>query len=327
MTRFRKCLFAMGVLGFLCGPAPAERVLLDGVAAHVNEHVITIAEVQALVEPVGRQLIGRFGTVETRTRLRKVYQDSLETLVERRLILDAYEALEQKLPEWVVDERVDELVEGMFGGDRARLMTELSKEQMSFDEWRDEVAGHIAVSYMRRGHVEEHVHVSPRAVREAYEKDRERFRTAAKLRLRMIMLEKKGTADDVAAKRAALSRIRERALAGEDFAMLAKEVSEGGKADAGGDWGWIEPKILRADLADAVQALKPGEVSDAIETGNELYLLRVEGRKDEAVQPFDDVCGEIERGLRREESRRLYKAWTARLRAHAYVRVFPVKLY
>ena len=80
--------------------AHGGRVTLDGVAAHVNEHIITIGEVAELVEPVNRQLQNSYTGKELENKLRAAFDDALESIIARYLILDAYEKQEGRIPEW-----------------------------------------------------------------------------------------------------------------------------------------------------------------------------------------------------------------------------------
>ena len=59
-----------------------------------------------------------------------------------------------------------------------------------------------------------------------------------------------------------------------------------------------------------------------IDTGDELYILRLEGRKEASVTPFEQVAKEIEDDLKKQENERLYTAWIARLKKKYYVKVF-----
>jgi parvulin-like peptidyl-prolyl isomerase len=130
------------------------------------------------------------------------------------------------------------------------------------------------------------------------------------------------TAEEAARKQKVANDIRERALAGEDFGVLAMATSEGAKAKDGGDWGWIEPeRVLRQELAKAVVGLKTGEISPIIETDGELYVAKVEGFQESAVAGFETVQAQVEREVRMRESEKLYRAWVARLRADAVVKI------
>jgi len=303
-----------------------DRRTLDGVAAHVNEHVITVGDVLAALQAVIVQLRDTYRGNELREKLQTAYGDALEALVARRLILDAYEKQKKmRIPDWVVDNRVEEIVHSRFEGDRSALIAALSKEQIDYEEWREEIREHIVVSSMRGLMVERELRVSPALVRQTYEKNLDTYRRPRQVRVRMIVLKKEGEPEAVAAKRELAARLRRDLLAGRDFSGLAVAHSEGIHASKGGDWGWIEPaKTLRKELADAVNALKTGEIGDVIETPDELYILRVEGRKDASVAPFAEVQPKIERELRRKEGERLYGEWIERLRKQAYVKVFDI---
>ena len=53
---------------------------------------------------------------------------------------------------------------------------------------------------------------------------------------------------------------------GATFAEMASVYSQGSQQHQGGDWGWVERSVLRKELADVAFALKPGQVSDVIDT-------------------------------------------------------------
>jgi parvulin-like peptidyl-prolyl isomerase len=311
----------MAVLALAARVAAAgESVLVDGVAAYVNDHVVTIGDVQAIIEPVRRQLIAKYSGVDLAARLRQAFSEGLDTLVDRRLILDAYEKLDRKLPQWVIDERIEAIVRDQFGGDRAKALNQLSKENVSWEEWQKEVGDHIAVSYMRQSYIEENVKVPVSAVREAYDRDKADYSTPAQVKLRLIELDRKkeGNSRELADKVAA------RVSSGEDFASLAAKYSGDSSSVKGGDWGWVEPRILRAELAAACEGVKVGGKSGVIETEDAFYIVMVEGRREGAVLPFAEVQGRIERGLRQDMGLRQLKAWTARLRDAGYVKILPV---
>ena len=53
---------------------------------------------------------------------------------------------------------------------------------------------------------------------------------------------------------------------------MARTVSEGAKSTSGGDWGEMDPGQLRTELRQAIDALRPGQLSDVIEAGDEFYI-------------------------------------------------------
>lgn len=302
-------------------PLHGAQVLLDGVAAYVNNAVITVSEVNAAMEMQKQQLEVRFSGDELKARLAKGYGDTLNLLIDRRLILNAYEKQKLKIPESAVERRVNEIINERFDNDRALLLRELAQDRMTYDEWRAKVREQMIFGAMRHEFVDKYVNVSPVAARKFYDANQDRFRTAGKAHLRMIVIEKGGSAESAAAKRAVAEDAMKRLRAGEDFAAVAKAVSEDSKAAEGGDWGWVEPKLLQSKLAELAQRLQPRQFAGPVETDKTFYILLCEGVQNAAVAPFDEVRASIERDLGDEEAKRLYKAWIGRLRAEAYINI------
>lgn len=119
--------------------------------------------------------------------------------------------------------------------------------------------------------------------------------------------------------RTTLTQLRERIMNGEDFATLARTYSEDAVSAAnGGDLGWVRPKQLVPPFERAMDALKPGDVSEPVETPFGLHLIQVLGRREQTI------AGERERIAAREQihARKAddrYEQWLRQLRDDAYV--------
>jgi parvulin-like peptidyl-prolyl isomerase len=76
--------------------------------------------------------------------------------------------------------------------------------------------------------------------------------------------------------------VLKRVRAGEDFATLAKQYStDPGSKDKGGDLGWFGTGQMIAEFEKAAFALKPGEVSDVVQTPYGFHIIKLEERKTE----------------------------------------------
>lgn len=74
-------------------------------------------------------------------------------------------------------------------------------------------------------------------------------------------------------------QIRERALAGEDFAELAREFGQDGTAQQGGDLGFFPRGQMMGPFEEAAFALQPGQISDIVETPYGYHVIKVEERQ------------------------------------------------
>lgn len=90
-------------------------------------------------------------------------------------------------------------------------------------------------------------------------------------------------ADTDKANRAKAEEVLRRARAGEDFGKLAQEFGSDGTKDKGGDLGWFGPGQMNAEFEKAAYALKPGEISDVVQTSFGYHIIKMEERKTETV--------------------------------------------
>ncbi|HKY35822.1 MAG TPA: peptidylprolyl isomerase [Polyangiaceae bacterium] len=97
---------------------------------------------------------------------------------------------------------------------------------------------------------------------------------------------------------------RERIAKGEDFAQVAREVSQGQTASLGGELGCVGASygIGADDLKKAAEALKPAELSTVVESPRGYHVLKVSARLAEA---------DVESAGRKYVARRLYTRFAA----------------
>lgn len=118
-----------------------------------------------------------------------------------------------------------------------------------------------------------------------------------------------------------LNDIRKRLVENkEDFATLARLHSVDGSATRGGDLGWVHPGDTVPAFEEAMNNLKPGEVSRPIKTQYGYHIIQVLDRRQEAVD------AELMRYMARQvlRQRKLAEAtanWQRELRDRAYVEI------
>jgi peptidyl-prolyl cis-trans isomerase SurA len=119
--------------------------------------------------------------------------------------------------------------------------------------------------------------------------------------------------------RVKLLNLRERIVHGEDFATLARAHSEDtGSASGGGSLGWTNPGQLVPEFEQAMNALKPGEVSQPVTTAFGLHLIQVLARRTQDVGEERQEARARQQIHARKAGER-YEQWVRQLRDEAYV--------
>ena len=116
-----------------------------------------------------------------------------------------------------------------------------------------------------------------------------------------------------------LEDLRERIVrGGADFAELARLHSEDGTAARGGDLGWVYPGDTVPDFERAMDALKPGEISEPVKTPFGWHLIQVLERRTASVSAERRRLV-ARQALRERKADEAYQEWLRQLRDQTYV--------
>lgn len=152
----------------LLSPFVASAVAIDGVAAKVGSETILRSEV---ADELRRANLDESHFAEIRN-----------DMIDRKLILQAAKDAKVVMQEWVVDNRIREIINKNFSGDRNRLVESLSRQRMSYPEWRARMKEDMIVSAMRWNVIEKNISASPAAMLAEYKAHPERYRASPRFR-------------------------------------------------------------------------------------------------------------------------------------------------
>ncbi len=116
--------------------------------------------------------------------------------------------------------------------------------------------------------------------------------------------------------------IKKKLSAGEDFAALARANSDDITGARGGDLGYVRQGQLNKPVEEALFSLKPGEVSDIVETKVGYNLVKAVERKPETTMPFENVKDQLRTALRQEKGQQEANAYIVKVREKAAVETF-----
>jgi len=304
------------------GVLRAQSEVIDGIAAIVNGEVITFSQVQMVSMPRERALRQQLRGEELVKELQKARKAALQDLIDRALIVHAFKEEKLALPDYFVEQRMNDIIRENFGGDRQAFLKTLQAQNFTLSEFRKNEFEKIIVAAMRGKNVKPNTVASPGKIEEYYRKNRQEFTSKQEVKVRMIMIPSRAEEGNAAAQKAMAEEILGKLAGGADFARMAQMYSEDSTRDSGGDWGWVERNTLAGPLEKAAFGLPKGKISNIIELGGNYYIVKVEDKRGGATKGLAEVRSEIEKKLLQEEAQRLQENWLASLRQKATIRLF-----
>ena len=186
MRRF--ILVVAAALALIAGAAAAQT--LDGVAAIVNDKVITYSEVRDYMQPVVQQLRRTYSGNELVEKIRTAQVDALNNLIDRDLIIQEFNQKGYNFPATVIDGQLNDVIANDFGGDRSTFIKTLQAQRMTLEQYRDQLRDRIIVQAMRNRKTQQEVVVSPYKIEKYYQEHLDDYKVGDQIKLRMIFIKK-----------------------------------------------------------------------------------------------------------------------------------------
>jgi peptidyl-prolyl cis-trans isomerase C len=256
------------LLALLCAVA-AQAAPPPRNAATVNGVAIPYAELDALVKRAGPSAVP-----QPEAHRRQLKSEMLALLIEKELLrqfLEKDKAAPKVGPD-EVNRRLKEMEKGL-KKDGKSVEEFCHDTHQTLDQFKAAVADHVRWA----GYVSKHA--TAEALEAFYKANKDVFDGATVKASHIVLrLPRGAAAADVAKARAKLLELREKIVSGKaDFADMARQYSQDPTAKNGGDLG--APFARRCELdepfAKAAFALKPGQVSDVVQTDFGLHLIKV----------------------------------------------------
>jgi len=319
------CFIAVGA--FLAFGLAAQAELVSGVSIVVNDDVITRGEIMDMVAPKVQMLYSLYANDEQRfeEEKRKVYDQQVEELVQRKLILHEFTAsgYVTNMLESFIDDQIKKNIQRDYYGDRARLIKTLQAEGLTYEMYRRRERETFIVNYMAFQNVDapKKTLISPLKIEQYYKDHQDAFKVDDQVKLRMIVINQPADGSPGEAKRIA-GEVLAKIDSGVPFGEMAGIYSSGSKRTEGGEYGWHDRSFFKPELAQVAFSLKAGQHSGVIDLPEACYILMVEEVRPAHVSSLTEVRSDIERTLRTGERERLRKQWIERLEKKSFIHYY-----
>jgi peptidyl-prolyl cis-trans isomerase D len=90
--------------------------------------------------------------------------------------------------------------------------------------------------------------------------------------------------------------------AGGDFAALAKQYSDDGSKDNGGDLDYFSKGTMVPEFENAVWSLQPGQITDLVKSQFGYHIIKMTGRRAASTRTIDEVRPQIQEQIREEKA-------------------------
>jgi len=320
MTKPYRFLAVAATLFFIAVPVLRAEIV-DRIVAVVNDDVITQYELESTVEGILKRF-DRNIRPEDRDR---IAAEARKAII-GRLIDDLL--LRQEAKRLGITVREEEVTNTIQENLKRRnlsidaLQQALAKEGSTYDKYREATRLDLIKTRIMQREIRQRVSVTNEEIGAYYQEHRDEYEGKLRVRLQMIDLpapaggEPQARAEQREKAEAILKRIR----AGEPFEALANE-SRRGAAQAGGDIGYVEKGAMHPSIDEVAFTLKPGEVSNVIETPQGFAIIRAFDRRGGGSLSARATREDVEERLYRMKMDKKYEEWLAERRQKAHIEI------
>lgn len=248
-------------------------VLLDRIAAIVNEGVVLTSQLDAQTE----QVIARLREQRTELPPRNVLR---RQILERLIMEEVQMQRADRLGIQVSDEMLNGAVADVARRNNigfADLPQALSQQGIDYREFRDDIRRQMTLQLLRQRDVMGRINISPRELEQFMARQQAVPDQNAEYNVSHILISVPVTAspEQIEAREKRAKEVHSKAAGGEDFAQLAVTYSESSTNIEGGSLGWRRGSQLPSIVADQIAKMKPGDVSQPIRTPSGFHLFRL----------------------------------------------------
>lgn len=251
----------------------ARRLPGDHIAVVVNSEVVTAGEIAGRVERARIEAQRNGQSLDTEDAL-KAARDAL--IDERVLVTHARDAGAR-----VEEPELDRVVANVAAQNKLtlpQLIERLKQDGTDVKRFRENLRDQMLMERVRDGEVTRRIRVTDGEIDKFLEERRAAAAAAAPINIAQILipLPEGASSEQRDSRRKEAEAALKRVLAGEDFAAVAREVSQDSNRRGGGEIG-LRPADKLPDLfVQAVQGLGSGQIKNGIvESGVGLHVLKV----------------------------------------------------
>jgi len=258
--------------------APASAQLAEGVAAIVNDAVISTYDVRVRAN----MLIVSAGIQSTPEMMERARAQALRDLIDERLQLQEYRSrTENQISSDSIDRRIGDIARSN-NLTPEQFVASLAQAGVPISTLRQQIEADIAWQSLMSGLYGSRLRISEVEIRETQER-LALSATRPQYLISEIFLPANSEGEFQEMMQGGMRLIQEMQN-GAPFPLVARQFSASPTAAAGGDMGWIGASELQPELQPIAERLQPGQVSLPVRTPAGVYIIALRERREGAAQ-------------------------------------------
>ena len=251
-----------------------DGVLLDRIAAVVNEGIILQSQIESKIRLVVDQLR------EQRTQLPPrdvIEQQVLEQLIVQEVQLQRAQRLGIRVPDQMLNQTLQQVAQRN-GISLSQLPNALSSQGIDYSQYREDMRNDMILDALMQRDVIARISVSEREIERFLQRQESSLGDQIDYDIShiLIALGQVPSPEEVEAAEQKAEEIHQQLVAGAEFAESAVAYSDGQNALDGGRLGWRRGAQLPPVFFDVVRDMQPGDISPPIRSPSGVHLLKLD---------------------------------------------------
>ncbi len=309
-------------VGTLMDHRPQCAEIVDRIIAVVNDDVITLSELNALIKPFEKKIKSYGYTLEKELKmLYQLREEKLSQLIGVKLADQEIKKLELTVSDKEIDDAMERIKKANYFTDED-LRKALAREGSSIEEYENQLKQQILKSKLVNYTVKSKIVITKEDIKSYYNSNTEQYAGKIKYHLRNVLMKVPAFTDSESKKavfdkmEAVVAQLKE----GRSFEEIAKMYSQSPLASTGGDLGLIGIDVFSKQLREAIEGLKKGEFTATLDTEQGYQIFFVQDIVKDGGKSLSEATPEIEEKLYNKVVEKKYQEWLENLYKQAHIK-------
>jgi len=298
--------------------------VLESIIAVVNDEIITLSEYRNRHDALYQMLSSRFEGEELQREFQNMKKDLLDSMVTDLLLLQ-----EARKNELDVSEQMKMTIENIQKENNLdtedQLRRAMLQQGMNYDAWRGQIEENLLKQAIVYTQVSRNIVINDTEVVGYYKTHQDEFIEPPEYTLKAVYIAESGKSEEEIRNKKV--EVEEKIAAGEDFAAVSGQFSEGPEKDSEGDLGTFKAGEMEKILEESVKNLDIGGVTPWIAFREGWFLLKLVDRRDRRLREFDEVREEIEQILFEDQKQKKLDEYMVDLKQRSFIKIVNPKPY